>query len=345
MLNHLGERRLDFLDQIRAIAILPVVITHYHSSWFAGGGMGVGIFFALSGFLITSLLLEEPSLNGRVIRRFYVRRLSRIYPLYVLMILTTTLLTYLFAPQRLSLTVGAIPGLLSFLQNSPWIGFSFGVLWTLQVEAWFYITLPLVMWFMGPRRGVVIFCAFLTLAAPTTFFVPAGPALLHWGIALATGAFISLIWKNGMLARVNPSPTLLAIFGFIGIAILLFPGPEPRFKWFLEVLGASLCGSALITSFLLSPTLPVLPGLPFIGRISYSMYLLHAVILDFAKPVLDNSPVPRLLRPEIYLFLVIGLSFLTYRLAEKPGIWVGKKIIAGLESQRVAPAKREIVPG
>jgi peptidoglycan/LPS O-acetylase OafA/YrhL len=343
MLNHLGERRLDFLDQMRAIAILPVVITHYHSNWFAGGGMGVGIFFALSGFLITSLLLEEPSLDGRAIRRFYIRRISRIYPLYFLTIFTTALLAYFFAPQRFAVTVGAIPGLLSFLQNSPWVGFSFGVLWTLQVEAWFYITLPLVMWLIGPRRGVVVFCVFLAVSGAVTFFFPAGPSLFHWGVALATGALVSLLWKEGVLARLNLSPPLLALFGLIGIAILLFPGPEPRSRWFAEVLGASLCSSGLIIAFVLSPTLPVLRGLPFIGRISYSMYLLHAVIMDFVRPVLE--PIPRWARPEVYLLLVIGLSFLTYRIIEKPGMRLGKGIIQTLDGQRLSPPKREAITG
>jgi peptidoglycan/LPS O-acetylase OafA/YrhL len=344
MLKHLGERRLDFLDQMRAIAILPVVITHYHSSWFAGGGMGVGIFFALSGFLIASILLEEPLLDWPAVRRFYIRRVMRIYPLYLLSVLATLLLTYLFAPQRLETTAGAVPGLLSFLQNSPWIGFSFGVLWTLQVEAWFYITLPLVMWMLGARRGVFAFCAVLAMSAGTSFFVSSSPALLCWGVTLATGTLISLAWKEDLLSKVRVSPKLLALCGLLGIVLLLFPSPEPRSKWFWEVLGAALCGSSLITAFLLSPDLPIVRGLPLIGRISYSMYLLHAVILDFVKPVVDGSAIPRFLRPEIYFLLVIGLSYLTYRTVEKTGIRLGKFMIAGLQGSRSLEAHIEQRP-
>lgn len=85
--KRLGSARLEFLDQLRALAVLSVVIHHFYSPWFPGGGMiGVGVFFAISGFLISGILLEIERPTPSIVTKFYLRRIFRVMPLFLVAI-------------------------------------------------------------------------------------------------------------------------------------------------------------------------------------------------------------------------------------------------------------------
>jgi peptidoglycan/LPS O-acetylase OafA/YrhL len=323
MLTRLGDKRLDFLDQIRAVAILTVIVSHYAPGALPGGGLGVGIFFALSGFLIATLLLEIPKFDMPSAAIFVSRRFARIFPAYLVALLAGVLLAGLEHKPHFDRLLAALPGLITFTQMPQWLGFSIGILWTLQVEMLFYVSLPVVMLLLGWRTGLLAYCtAAILLSLCALGFHLSMISQLRWGAALAFGALLSLAWKSGALARLPVRPWLLVVIGAAGItAALPFPS-VPLGQWAIQVMVASLSGCALIAAFLLQPELPVLPSTAFIGRISYSMYLVHGLVIDY----LLTPPHSGVLRPAIYFGGILVLSALSWRFIERPGIRFGKRL-------------------
>jgi peptidoglycan/LPS O-acetylase OafA/YrhL len=187
---------------MRAIAIIPVVINHVHSDWLPGGGIGVGIFFGLSGFLIAGLLLEEPIFNAKIALRFILRRFARIYPTYVVAIALSVIFSHWSHPERTIDMILFAPTLLTFTDTNPFLGYGFAVLWTLKVEMWFYVSLPFAMLILGPKRGVLFLSAAL-LAAMVGFVLlhMRMPLFLRFGGQLAFGSLLALAWKSDRLWR------------------------------------------------------------------------------------------------------------------------------------------------
>jgi peptidoglycan/LPS O-acetylase OafA/YrhL len=327
MLAQLGDRRLDFLDQISALAVLAVVISHYAPDLLPGGDLGVGIFFALSGFLIATILLEIPLFNAASATRFVIRRFARIYPAYLVALLVGLLLAAMEDSSRSALVLAALPSLLTFTQMPEWIGFSIGILWTLQVEMLFYLSLPVAMLLLGRRLGLIVYCfaaCALSLCALALHMSLINQA--RWGAALAFGALLSLAWKSGLLGGLPVRPWMLAALGLSGIAAALpFPS-QPLEHWAIQVMVASLSGCALIAAFLLWPALPVSPALAFIGRISYSMYLAHGIVIDYVIPPPHSGP----LRPLLYASTILVFSVSSYWFIERPGVRFGKRLAHAL---------------
>jgi peptidoglycan/LPS O-acetylase OafA/YrhL len=323
VLRSLGADRLGFLDQLRALAIIPVVVSHYHSDWLPGGGIGVGIFFALSGFLIGTILLEMPQFGIASVGKFLVRRFARIYPAYVLSITLIVLLSMAVAPARCVNVIEALPGLLTMLDfPSAWLGYGVGVLWTLHIEFAFYISTPLFMLLLGRQRGLLWFCIALLVSSgvATAVAVPLH-SFAHYGAGLGVGALVALAWKSDRFAHLSTRMVgaILAV-AMTGIVLLLFLPPVNRYAWLAECLAASLFASGLIVTFLATPSLPTFSALTWIGRISYSIYLLHGVILDYA-PSLGLGPYAH---PARFAVIVLVLSSISYYWVEKPGISLGR---------------------
>ena len=335
--KRLGHQRLEFLDQLRAIAITMVMMQHFHSGWLPGGGIGVGLFFALSGFLIATILLEEEKLTLKVAAAFLVRRFLRVYPAYLAALLLYLVLCILHKPDAVKIVAADLPGLLTFAAfPGSWVGYGIGVLWTLQVEMAFYCAMPAFMLLLGRTAGLIVLSAGLVAYFVVILIHPGLPfardALPLWGGALALGSLLSIAWKNGLLDACNPAGAwLLALLGLAGLCGLAFIPPLSTVSWHWEVLGASLSGCLLIAAFLAKPDLPVVPGAAFLGRISYSLYLLHGTIMDFhiyplwIQDLFLHFTAHRL-PTGAFAITAVGAATLSYYLIEKPGIWAGKKL-------------------
>ena len=257
--------------------------------------------------------------------KFILRRFARIYPAYLCAILATWLLTVLIDPVHAGAVLAALPGLLTFTDQPQWIGLSFGILWTLQVEMWFYVAIPIAMLALGRERGLVFYCA-LVIAVWVTlrtlqFPVPRSlPGVVFWTPALTLGAAVSLAWKRGWLDELQRVAIPLTLLGLVGVAVLLPISPDPRWRWFPEVMAASFCGCALIAAFIMQPDLPVSNTAAFVGRISYSLYLVHGIVINFFLPQIH------LVRLSLYVVLLFGISTVSYYFIEKPGIRIGKRL-------------------
>jgi peptidoglycan/LPS O-acetylase OafA/YrhL len=352
-MNKISGNRLDSLDQIRAIAILSVIISHYHSPWLPGGGVGVGVFFGLSGFLIASLLSEaRPSLVGMM--QFIIRRWFRVYPLFIASITVIFLSLPIAWPDKTHQFLESIPRLALMLgMPNAWFGYSVGVLWTLQIEFLFYVSTPLLILLLGKKRALSILPAALVATSLCSFFFPTELQksnnflfrYIYWGGALGIGAMLSLLMKSNtsssnMIKKfVTDRAMSVAALSLAGIVILFFFEPSPIEAWHLQVFIAAICGCGLIIAYLCNSKLPVIGALVSIGRISYSMYLTHGLFLDYGSQVFHISVYGHFAK---YIFVVIFLSYITYYAIERPGIKLGR--IAGNTLLRTRTTVLELKP-
>ena len=148
---------LPGLDGMRALAVAAVIVYHANSSWLQGGFIGVEVFFVISGYLITLLLISEHEKNGRVnMRQFWIRRMRRLLPALFVMLAALIVWTSLFERDALGKLRGDVIGGLAYVSN--WYQIFTGAgysasndfaplrhLWSLAVEEQFYFVWPLVM--------------------------------------------------------------------------------------------------------------------------------------------------------------------------------------------------------
>ena len=187
-----GRRHWSGLDGLRALAVLAVIGYHAGIAWVPGGFLGVDLFFVVSGFLITSLLIAELDATGRIsLGRFYLRRARRLLPALLLMLALVTCLALLFWPQELPKVRGDLAASLTYLGNWWMIvkhqsyfqasgrPSAFQHLWSLAVEEQFYLVWPLAL------------C--LVLAGRTTIRKLTQLAMIGLGGALASAIAMAVL--------------------------------------------------------------------------------------------------------------------------------------------------------
>jgi peptidoglycan/LPS O-acetylase OafA/YrhL len=282
------------LDGLRALAIAAVVLAHLYG-WPLHGGNGVELFFVLSGFLITSLLLEEHETRGRVsLRSFYARRAYRLLPaLYVML---GVFVAWFGVTGRLNrhAWVGVAAGLTyvtNFLGSGfAGIPFELQVLWTLAQEEQFYVLWPPLLFFVlrGRRRlGLAVALAGAVLAVVQDLEAAHGswswsgatPAIQSFGILLGCAAAISVRLGPTIVARAR-ALTLPSLVIVIGMLIYL---PSASFYPWPFVLFCAACAVLVVSSYEGSSRTARLvlsnPAVVYLGKISYSLYLWNVLVL------------------------------------------------------------------
>jgi peptidoglycan/LPS O-acetylase OafA/YrhL len=184
---------LPGLDGVRALAVVAVMVYHANSSWLPGGFLGVEVFFVISGYLITLLLVAEQERSGRVdLGRFWIRRARRLLPALFVMMFLVVVYTALFRSDALGQLRGDVIAGLAYVSNwyQIWVGAGYTAsgdfaplrhLWSLAVEEQFYLVWPLVMAAllkMGPRRvaraATWMLAGALAITAAMAVMVPTG---------------------------------------------------------------------------------------------------------------------------------------------------------------------------
>ncbi len=324
-----------FIDGLRALAVLPVIFFHFDLPFLTGGYIGVDVFFVISGFLITNVLLEMTRQGRFSIVRFYERRARRILPaLFLTCLLCILGALVLFVPNDFKSFSKSLEGVSVFVSNfifARWIGYFAATpsidpllhTWSLAVEEQFYIFFPVILYMAGRFLNKSIYILFsislilnlalISISPEKTFY------LLHsraW--ELLAGSILALHLQNIRLA-----PPLAQGMSCIGFAALLagfflydrdtvFPGAAALLPVAATVL--------LIWSNLNNITAAgrLLATAPFvkIGLISYGLYLYHWPVMVFARYYLDRPLMPA---DSILAFLLIGLmAVLSYRFVEQP---------------------------
>lgn len=321
----LGAGYRPALDGVRAVAVLAVMSHHFEPT-LTGGFLGVDVFFVLSGYLITTLLIDERDLRGQVaLGRFYARRglrlLPALVPLFALVAVLWALRPY---PSALG-PVGSSLAVLAYLGN--WIVAAshdgLGYLshtWSLAIEEQFYLLWPvLFIWSIrrAPRArlgawltafaaliGIVRAAGWLMLGTTALLYVTptrADGLMLGCGLAVVLRALPRLsLWR----AVRHPAVGWLAVGVLVGLFVVAAES-EP-FAYLGGVSAAVIAAAALIAHLELAPLgalgrMLALQPLPAIGRISYGLYLFHYPIALFLYEPADRTPASFALK--------LGLSF------------------------------------
>lgn len=331
------------LDGLRAVAVLLVVGYHARLPGFERGDLGVDVFFVLSGFLITSLIVSEKAGTGSFsFRRFYTRRFVRLFPAYILVLLVCLVATAVRSYGGTSR--GAV---LSFLYVANWgaaVGQGLGLLrhtWSLSIEEQFYLVWPIAM--LALIRLLRARSIALTLAIGALMMVSYGSALLLLNDASLTWISNATPTRSGMLLAgallsvalgpwgiTGSSPMrsrLVNVAGWSGLVALLGVAVLPMsvewslvgVVWPVVVIATSvtIAASVLVPNGLLARLLGASP-LVAIGKRSYGIYLWHFpvfVIVDTEFGGLRSLGAWQILVAAI---LSVALAAASYRFVEQP---------------------------
>ena len=331
------------LDGLRSVAVYLVLLFHAGMSFAGGGFIGVDLFFVLSGFLVTNVILHEIDQNGRLsLGRFYARRVRRLLPAALVVITATALTSLLVFPaaRRLPLVIDAQSALLYFanwnflakendyfatgVDESPFLHF-----WSLAIEEQFYVVFPVMMLLLtraGRRAGTMLAVLVGLCAASVAMQIYWSQRDVSWAYygtdarfyQLMAGAILAVLMRNRGAGPQGRGSTALTFLGLGGILLLgsglLELSPSVR------GMGAAVCSVAAIGGLMLSDhgifgRLLSRPTIVYLGKISYGTYLWHwPVIL-----MIEYFVAPRPLVIAVLAGAVsTGLAALSYEVLEHP---------------------------
>ena len=305
--------RIGALDGLRAVAVSAVLVYHFSPGLLPSGFLGVDVFMAVSGFIVTNLLLRERARLGRIhIGAFWGRRFRRLVPALVLMVIVVSALLHYLAPTSVASSARG-QGLSAMLYVTNWkliaSGVSYGGaigarspfvhLWSLAVEEQFYLIWPVVLvgllaisrkrvW---PVVAVTAMGAVASAAWMAYLYNPAqDPLRLYYGTDTRAQAFLI----GALAALVAPfvgarSKALLRALGpvaFVALLVVMLtdaPGFLYRGGFALVAISAALCALATMHAGPLARALDQ-PGLRELGRVSYGVYLWHWPAVTLLTP-------------------------------------------------------------
>ena len=328
------------IDGLRAIAVIPIVLFHAGYDWISGGFIGVDVFFVISGYLISSIILDEVSRGHFSFIKFYERRIRRILPALFTMLLATTLAAYFFLlPEEYTALVQStlaaaafFPNIYFWLTSSTYFGLDIVTTpllhtWSLGVEEQFYILFPAILYGLISRchrktciSMIIVLLVLSLIANVLVVEVAANSRFAFYMLPtraweLLTGVVLSL----GILPKIDQSP-IANLMAFIGAAMILFAmftlnehSVFPGINAIYPVLGTALiiysstCQSTVVSRILASK------GFVAIGLISYSLYLWHWPVTVYTNMYWDSS-----LNKPFIVTVSLVLAYLSYRLIETP---------------------------
>jgi peptidoglycan/LPS O-acetylase OafA/YrhL len=345
------------IDAMRALAVLAVLLYHAEVSWMPGGFLGVDVFFVISGYLITSLLLDEERRTGTIhLGSFWLRRARRLLPAVFVMLAVTLAYAVVFLPDEVASLRGAAVASFAYVTNwflvfSDQSYFeSFGRpslyrhLWSLAVEEQFYLFWPIVfgagMKLFG-RRGLlwgVVAGIIGSTALMWVLFEPGqDPSRIYYGTdtrlaGLLCGVALALVWHPNRLRReVGPrAPMVLDAVGGIALVLLvrqlmvvtefdesLYRGGFLRISILTTVVLAVVAHPAARLGRVLGFRAGATQPLVWIGIRSYSIYLWHWPVFMLTRPQQDIG-LDGLPLLTLRLVLSLALGALSFRFIEDP---------------------------
>jgi peptidoglycan/LPS O-acetylase OafA/YrhL len=352
-----GIQYIPAIDGLRAIAVMAVIFYHLGFDWIPGGFLGVDLFFVISGYVITRLLLDSIERSGGLdLRAFYFARARRLLPALVFMLVTTAIAVGIWAPDTIKRFAIDTPFALTGTMNWWLVGRQLDYFeaigrppllqhtWSLAVEAQFYLLWPLILLlilrFAGKKRISLVALIIATFSGIALMFVSfsldsanaAHVSHVYFGtdthsIGLFLGAALAVNWipqnfKTEVSRKAQDFIDGIGVFGFLGIlaTFLLIDETDPTLYKIAFPL-AGLFATAIITSIVhpASRFAPILQNkvLLWIGERSYAIYLWHWVIFQVTRPDIDLSGESWALL-ALRILIVFALADISLRYVELP---------------------------
>jgi len=352
-----GIQYIPAIDGLRALAVIAVMFYHLGFSWIPGGFLGVDLFFVISGYVITRLLLDSIAQSGGLdLRGFYLARARRLLPALLFTVITTTIAIGIWAPDTIRRFLTDIPFALTGTMNwwlvareqdyfesigrPPLLQHT----WSLAVEAQFYLVWPLILYFILKKLGKnrIPFAALLIAAASGITLLIVSLSLdasnssdvshIYFGtdthsIGLFLGAALAVSWipQNFTTTLTKQAQNFIdgvGVFGFIGIlATFLFIDESDPTLYKIAFPLAAIFGAAIIMSVVhpASRFAPILenPVLLWIGQRSYAIYLWHWIIFQVTRPTVDLAGQTWALY-SLRILIVFALADISLRYVEIP---------------------------
>lgn len=338
------------IDGLRAIAVISVIIYHLNENWLSGGFLGVDIFFVISGFLITGIIITEIQQNSFSLKQFYTRRIKRIYPAFITaMALVSFIASVIFIYNDFNQLRKTIELAIAFLSNF-YLGLTQGYfdlsanenpvlhIWSLAVEEQYYLIFPLILILAYKKfreiKVLFIITLILFFILLATSFIPANfyKEVLHQP---------NIYYLSNLRFPELLVGSLLAIYHNLSNKVQL----SKQVNNILAILSTLLLFSCL---FLMNNNIAFIPGITlilpciftaliihttsqnnivklclsnkaivFIGKISYSLYLYHWIFIAFAYYITGEKQINNQ-SIAIVIVLTIIFSVLSYYLIEQP---------------------------
>ena len=349
-----GKRRYMLgIDGLRAIAVIGVILYHLNIPWVQGGFSGVTVFFVLSGYLITDILIEEWNETNKInYVRFMIRRFRRLAPALMTMIFIITIwVTFTDHPSFDKLRSDLLPSLLYF--TNWWYIFhevsyfdSFGPaspfthIWSLAIEEQFYLIWPLMVMIgfsfikrksirvLAILMGVIISAWLMAL-----LYIPGqDPSRVYYGtdtraFSLLLGVALAVVWPSQKLSKTLPkhASVVLEIVGISGLLLVVMMfSVTSQFDHFhyqggmllLSILTTLVVAALAHPASKLAKWLSVKP-LKWIGVRSYGIYLWHYPIIILTTPIVNTEGIV-LWRVSLQIAATLIVSALSYRFVEEP---------------------------
>ena len=350
-----GIQHIPAIDGLRAIAVTAVIFYHLGFQWIPGGFLGVDLFFVISGYVITRLLLDSIARSGGLdLRGFYKARARRLLPPMVFMIVVTAFYISIWAQDSVKRFLTDTPFSLTGAMNW-WLVFKeqdyFEAIgrppllqhtWSLAVETQFYLIWPVLLLIILKRFGkkvIPVAALAIALFSGTALFLvslqlDASSSVSHvyfgtdtHSIGLFLGAALAVSWipqnfKSEVSNKAQNFIDFIGVFGLVGIlgSFLLIDESSPT-AYKIAFPLAAIFGAAIITSIVhpASRFAPILQNrvLLWIGERSYAIYLWHWVVFQITRPRVDIDGEDWALI-ALRILVVLALADISLRLVELP---------------------------
>ena len=355
--GQVGIRHITSIDGLRAIAVTAVVLYHLGISWIPGGFLGVDLFFVISGYVITRLILDSINQSSALdLRAFYAARLRRIYPGFLFMVVCTILFIGVWAPEAIKRFLSDLPfaltGTINWLLVARHQDYFETVgrppllqhTWSLAVELQFYLIWPIILLgvlkYFGKKNIARIALVIAMVSGTALFFVSLqldqanaqqishiyfGTDTHSLGLFLGSALAVSWIPQNlsaDIEKRAQDVIDGIGVFGLLGlISTFLFIDESNASLYRIAFPLAGIFGCLVIISLVhpASRFAPIISTAPFrwIGQRSYGIYIWHWVIFQVTRPSVDLSGQTWALYLARVL-LVLALADISLRWVEIP---------------------------
>jgi peptidoglycan/LPS O-acetylase OafA/YrhL len=327
------------IDGLRAIAVLSVIGFHVFPQWIKGGFIGVDIFFVISGFLISTIIFGSLQNNSFTYQEFYRRRVRRIFPALVVVLLTSLGVGWfgLLASDYLELaqhTLGGTNFVSNFVlwresgyfdtnaETKPLLH-----LWSLAIEEQFYILWPLLLGWVWKRKWnffiVTSVVALLSFSVNVLSFPEHATAAFYsplsrfWELMIGGVLAYVVLSKPGLTVRYrNAQSTAGLMLLCIGLVFITSANAFPSWWALLPTMGSALLIAAGQGAYF-NRTVHSNKVLVWFGKISYPLYLWHWPLLSFALVLNNEEATSRIVRIGVVLLSIV-LAWFTYKFVEKP---------------------------